>query len=144
MGIDITGIGSVFDFGTALLDKIFPDKSEAEKAKLQLLSLQQSGELQMIDKRLSAILAEANSTDKWTSRARPSFMYVMYTMILASIPFGIVFAVNPVAAERFVDGFRAFLGAIPDALYDAFWIGFLGYTGARTVEKRSKIINRDK
>ena len=71
-------------------------------------------------------------------------MYVMYALFLASIPFGIAFVINPVAAERFVEGFRAFLSAIPDALYDAFWIGFLGYTGARTVEKRSKILNDKK
>ena len=135
MGFDITGLGSLFDFGSKIIDKFFPNKAEAEAAKLKLLEMQQTGELAMIDKQLSAIIAEANSADKWTSRARPSFMYVMYIMILSSIPFGMVYVLNPPAAEQFVTGFRSFLGAIPETLYDLFTVGFLGYTGARTLEK---------
>jgi hypothetical protein len=43
MGIDITGLGSVFTFGTAVIDKLFPDKDAADKAKLEMLRLQQEG-----------------------------------------------------------------------------------------------------
>jgi len=34
---------------------------------------------------LSAIMAEANSHDPWTSRARPTFLYVIYGVILLSV-----------------------------------------------------------
>jgi len=34
---------------------------------------------------LSAILAEANSADPWTSRARPTFLYVIYGIILLCV-----------------------------------------------------------
>ncbi len=43
--MDITGIGSIFSFATAVIDKIFPDKDEANKAKLAMLELEQKGEL---------------------------------------------------------------------------------------------------
>jgi hypothetical protein len=46
MGIlDATGLGSIFDFGSKVLDKIFPDPVAAASAKVELLKLQQSGEL---------------------------------------------------------------------------------------------------
>lgn len=144
MGFDLTGFGALFDFGSKILDKVFPNKAEAEAAKLKLMEMQLNGELAMIDKQLSAIIAEANSADKWTSRARPAFMYVMYIMMLSSIPFGIAFVISPQEANNFVTGFQAFLGAIPDSLYDVFMVGFLGYTGARTIEKRARIIQGGK
>ena len=42
---DITGIGSIFDFGGKLIDRIWPDPTEAAKAKLKMLELEQAGEL---------------------------------------------------------------------------------------------------
>ena len=48
MSIDVTGLGSVFDFGSKIIDKIWPNKDEAEKAKLALAQLQQTGELQKL------------------------------------------------------------------------------------------------
>jgi len=77
---DLTGIGSVFDFGSKVIDKIFPDAAERDKAKLELIKVQADGQLKELEIQLSAILAEANSTDPWTSRARPSFLYVVYTL----------------------------------------------------------------
>lgn len=43
--MDINPLSSVFNFGSNLLDKIFPDKTEAAKAKLALQELAQNGEL---------------------------------------------------------------------------------------------------
>ena len=68
----------------AIIDKVIPDKQAREKAKLELLALQGTQELRTIEARLSAIVAEARSADGWTSRARPSFLYVMYTLILSA------------------------------------------------------------
>lgn len=135
MGFDITGLGAAFDFGSKLIDKFIPDKNEAEKAKIQLLQMQQSGELAVIDKQVATITSEANSNDKWTSRARPSFLYVFYVLILFAIPFGVLYIVNPIAAESFKIGISMFWTAIPDQIYWLFGTGYLGYTGARTFEK---------
>lgn len=43
MGFDITGLGSIFDFGSKVIDKIFPDKDAADRAKLEMIRLQQEG-----------------------------------------------------------------------------------------------------
>jgi hypothetical protein len=88
------------------------------------------------------IQAEASSTDKWTSRARPSFLYVMYIIILSAIPFSMFFAFRPDKAKLVTEGFGLWLAAIPDQLYWLFGAGYLGYTGARSVQEWNK--NRGK
>lgn len=136
--MDITGLGAVFNLGSKILDKIFPDKEAADRAKLELLKLQQSGELTELEKRFSAIVAEAKSQDPWTSRARPSFMYVMYTMLLASIPMGFLFAFKPDVAQAVTTGVTNWLHALPEEMWWLFGAGYLGYSGARTFEKVRK------
>ena len=70
--------------------------------------------------------------DAWTTRARPTFLYVMYALLLWSIPMGLVAAVDPVAAAAIVGGMRAHLNGIPQPLYALFGTGYLGYTAARS------------
>jgi len=80
---------------TQLLDKIIPDPRARDAAKLELLKLQGSQEMDALRVQLSAIVTEAGSTDPWTSRARPSFLYVMYAIILWAIPMGLIASVRP-------------------------------------------------
>ena len=136
--MDLTGLVAVFDFGSKIIDKLFPDKTEAEKLKLELLKQQQAGEFRELEARFSAIVAEAQSNDPWTSRARPSFMYVMYALLLASLPMGVMFAVSPETAVAVTDGFGRWLRALPEELWWLFGAGYLGYSGARTFEKARK------
>lgn len=132
---DLTGIGSVFDFGSKVIDKIFPDASERDKAKLELIKVQADGQLKELEIQLSAILAEANSADPWTSRARPSFLYVVYVLILSSIPMGILYAFSPETAQAISLGFSEWLKAIPSDIIDLFQYVMLGYIGGRSFEK---------
>lgn len=115
----------------AIIDKVIPDKGARDKAKLELLKLQGSQALAEIDARLSAIVAEATSRDPWTSRARPSFLYVMYLLLLWSLPMGLVAAFRPEIAQAIAAGMTAYLSALPEALYALFGTGYLGYTAAR-------------
>lgn len=121
---------------TGLLDKIIPDPEARDRAKLELVRQQQAGNLRETEIQLSAILAEARSADPWTSRARPSFLYVVYVMILAAIPMGFLHAAAPDMAARIAEGVRAWLAALPDDIWWLFGAGYLGYTGARTLDKR--------
>jgi hypothetical protein len=114
-----------------LLDKIIPDPQARERAKMELLQLQDSQEMETLKAQLSAILAEAGSTDPWTSRARPSFLYVMYAIILWAIPMGLIAAVAPDMANGIATGMNAYLGGIPEPLWALFGTGYLGYTAAR-------------
>ncbi len=116
---------------TQLLDKIIPDPRARDAAKLELLKLQGSQEMDVLRVQLSAIVAEAESTDPWTSRARPSFLYVMYAMILWAIPMGLIAAVRPEMAKAIATGMNAYLAGIPEPLWALFGTGYLGYTAAR-------------
>ena len=115
----------------SIIDKIIPDKEARAKAKLELLALEGSHELKQIEARLSAIVAEANSKDPWTSRARPSFLYVMYAMILFALPMGVLAAFSAQAAQDIGHGMTSYLRALPEELYALFGTGYLGYTAAR-------------
>ena len=112
-------------------DKVLPDKAAREKAKLELLQLEGSQELQRLEAQMSAIVAEAQSADPWTSRARPSFLYVMYAMILCAIPMGVLSAFSPQMAQDIGNGITGYLRGLPDELYTLFGTGYLGYTAAR-------------
>ncbi|MCD2317347.1 holin family protein [Sphingomonas sp. IC-11] len=114
-----------------LIDKIIPDPKAREAAKLELLRLEGSQELDRIRTQMAAVLAEAESPDPWTSRARPSFLYVMYVLLLWSIPMGIIAAVSPATARVIAGGMNAYLAGIPEPLYALFATGYLGYTVAR-------------
>lgn len=116
---------------TQLLDKIIPDPRARDAAKLELLKLQGSQEMDVLRVQLSAIVAEAGSTDPWTSRARPSFLYVMYAMILWAIPMGLIASVRPDMAKAIAAGMNAYLAGIPEPLWALFGTGYLGYTAAR-------------
>lgn len=116
---------------TSLLDKIIPDREARAQAQLELLKLEGTQEMQLIEARLQAIVAEAESKDPWTSRARPSFLYVMYILILTALPMGILSAFNPSAAREIAGGMNAYLAGLPEELYMLFGTGYLGYTAAR-------------
>jgi hypothetical protein len=116
---------------TKLIDKIIPDPGQREAAKLELLRLQGNQELEALKAQMSAIVVEAQSPDPWTSRARPSFLYVMYALMLWSIPMGLIAAARPEMALAISTGMTSYLKALPDSLYALFGTGYLGYTAAR-------------
>jgi hypothetical protein len=116
---------------SSIIDRIIPDKAARDRAKLELIALQGTQELQMVEVQLQAIVAEANSNDPWTSRARPSFLYVMYILLLTALPMGVLSAFNPHAAREIAAGMNAYLAGLPEPLYALFGTGYLGYTAAR-------------
>jgi hypothetical protein len=115
-----------------LIDKIIPDPQARDRAKLELLKLEGDQEAAQIGQQMQAIIAEANSHDPWTSRARPSFLYVMYVLMLWSIPMGLIAAADPAKATAIANGMTAYLRGLPAELYTLFGTGYLGYTAART------------
>ncbi len=114
-----------------LIDKIIPDPKARDEAKLKLLELQGTQEMEQVKTQISAIMAEAQSADPWTSRARPSFLYVMYVLLLWAIPMGLLAALRPQMAKDVAAGMNAYLNGLPEPLYALFGTGYLGYTVAR-------------
>ncbi len=128
-----SGIGTLAkDLRTAITGKEPIDAIKAAELALKVQELESKVE----EGRVSILVAEAVSADPWTSRARPSFMYVFYLVILILVlmaPFiGIFF---PLEMKQFYvnvgDGFKA----IPDIMWEVFCVGYLGYTGARQFGK---------
>jgi hypothetical protein len=115
----------------SIIDKIIPDKEAQARAKLELIALEGTQEMRMIEAQLQAIVAEAHSNDPWTSRARPSFLYVMYILLLAALPMGVLSAFSPDTARNISAGMNAYLSGLPEPLYALFGTGYLGYTAAR-------------
>ena len=130
-------VGGIFEIGKSLIDKLLPNPEAKAKAQMDLLVLQQNGDLKELETRMSAILAEASSADPWTSRARPSFLYVFYAIILMMVVVAPVIGVfHPAAMDAFFANVGKGFAAIPEEMWWAFTAGYLGYAGARTFEKR--------
>lgn len=137
--------GGVFDMAKTLIDRLVPDPAANAAAQLELMKLDQSGQLTDLQIRMSAILAEANSADPWTSRARPTFMYLFYVVIMFMVmvmPFvGLWF---PEKMELFYLYVGKGFAAIPDTLWGTFTVGFLGYSASKTVENVKGVRNPGK
>lgn len=132
--------GGLFDVGSTLIDRLFPDPDDKAKAKRELEALEQQGELAKMSQRYEAITAEAESEDPWTSRARPAFMYVFYLVILSLVLVApIVGVFFPDKMVLFFDNVAAGFEAIPGELWWLFGSGYLGYGAFRSYEKKSGV-----
>lgn len=133
--MDPITLTSIFSIGSKLIDKLFPDPAQKAEAQMKLLAMQQAGELDVIKVQLSAIIAEAQSPDPWTSRARPSFLYVVYILLLWSIPMGVLSMFRPDLAATFTIGFKGWMNAIPEPVLVLFGTVMTGYVLGRSYEK---------
>jgi hypothetical protein len=69
--------------------------------------------------------------DAFAARARPAFLYLIYALLLWSIPIGLIAGARPALAAAITAGMRAYLNALPEPLYALFGTAYLGYTAAR-------------
>ncbi len=130
-------LGGVFDVGLKLIEKFFPNPSEAADAKLKLLQLQQSGELaqlaadtDIVKGQLAINAEEAKNSSVFVSGWRP---FIGWTC-------GATFAFKYILAPLIVmTGNLAhvvlLLPAIDTAELMPVLFGMLGLGGLRTIEK---------
>jgi hypothetical protein len=133
MGIDIGSIlgGTIGETFAKIVScfKVSPDKAleaQTELAKIQgeLQSKLQDAVSAEINAAAGNIQADAKSGDKFTQRARPSFMYVVETILICNYILIPLFGLH--SGEPLT---------LPDPLFWLFGSAILGYTGARTWEK---------
>jgi hypothetical protein len=81
--MDVTGIGSILDFGGKIIDRLWPDKAQADAAKFELFKLQQSGELQVMQAEAGITMAqikvnevEAANANLFVSGWRPAIGWI--------------------------------------------------------------------
>ena len=109
---------------SSILDKVFPDKTEADKAKARLLELQMNGELQQIVGQIEINKTEAANSNLFVSGWRPSVGWVCSAALAYEYlvrPLLTTFGV--VAAPIEVDTLNALLFAL------------LGIAGLRSIDK---------
>lgn len=127
--------------GTVVKNKFPESMSEAEKSTAELAIKQaiMEHESELLETQMSAIVAEAKSANPFASMARPSFLYVMYFMILMAVPVGILGVFWPVKVAAGLAGMGLWFSAIPDFLWGIFGTGYLGYVGAREFGKHQTL-----
>ncbi|MBB3065605.1 3TM-type holin [Limibacillus halophilus] len=129
-------VGPLAKLAGDLIDNLFETEEEKAAAHVKLIQLDQKGRLQDMQIQLSAILAEARSDDPWTSRARPTFLYLMYAVLVFLIFFGAPLSVfYPEEVTAAAKAVSELLNAIPEPVWWLFGTGYLGYTSARTLDK---------
>ena len=142
MAFDLTGLGSLFDFGGKLIDKIFPDPQKAQEAKIELFKLQQTGELaqlaantQLAKGQLDVNLEEAKSTNWWVAGWRPACGWVgaaglAYSAILEPLA-------RFVAAVGF--GYSGVFPTLDTTITMQILFGLVGLGAMRSYDKKNKV-----
>ena len=120
---DITGLGSVADLATTVINKIWPDKTEEDKAQL-------AAALAIVQGQLDANKAEAGNASVFVSGWRPAVGWVcvlafgwnMIGLSIAKVVLGLInhpMQISPADLSEMMP----------------ILIGMLGLGGLRTVEK---------
>ncbi len=131
-------LGAILDIGSKLVDKFFPDPTQAKQAKLQLLTMSQNGELAQLAAatdlaklQIQTNLEEAKSTNWFVAGWRPFVGWICG----AGLAYVAIF--EPVA--RFVAKvFFNYAGDFPVINTDLTMqvlMGVLGLGAMRSVEK---------
>lgn len=142
MGLDITGFGAIFDFGSKIIDKIFPDKTAADKAKFDLLTQQQAGQLTELQNEFNIAIeqiktnaVEAENPSTFVSGWRPFVGWVC----------GVALAYNYIFMPLFVYVMKMVIEKAPDmpALdigeLMTLLIGMLGLGALRSYDKQNGV-----
>jgi hypothetical protein len=124
-------ISAVLDIGGKLIDRLWPDPTQRDAAKLELLKLQQQGDLAQIAGQLEINKAEAGSTSTFVAGWRPfigwvcgaalAYTYIGYPLILW-------------AGALWFPGIKPPVLGNDGMLYELMF-GMLGLGGLRTFEK---------
>jgi hypothetical protein len=135
--MDLTGLGSIFDFAKGVLERVFPDPTQRAQAALELEKLRQSGELaklaqetQLLQGQLDINKEEAKSTNWFVAAWRPA---VGWTCGLSLLYISII---DPIA--RFIaltNGYKGLFPVIDTSITLQVLLGLLGLAGMRTLEK---------
>ena len=118
MGIDIAGIGAVADLASTIVSRIWPDKSEQEKAQIAMA-------VQVVQGQLDINKAEAANPNMFVAGWRPAVGWVCASAMAFQ------YLVRPLLIGF---GITTSMPALDDTLWGLLF-GMLGIGGLRTFEK---------
>lgn len=123
-------VSALLDIGGKVIDRLWPDPTQAAAAKLELIKLQQSGELAVMAGQMDINKAEAANTSTFVSGWRPFIGWVCGSACawnwvgLPVVKFAAAYMGHPINLSP------ADIGEMMPVL-----MGMLGLGGLRTVEK---------
>ncbi len=131
-------ITALLDFGSKVIERIFPDPSQAAQAKLELFKMQQSGELAAMAAEVSIQTAQikvneesAKSSSLWVSGARPFILWGCGFAMLYAAVFEPIMRFVAVVCFAYAGNFPA----LDTTLTTQVLLGLLGLSGMRTLDK---------
>ena len=130
-------ISAALDLGNTLITRIFPDPAQADAAKLELLKLQQSGELASMTAQTDINKVEASNPSLFVSGWRPAIGWV------CALALAYQYLLRPLSGT-IAAIFGVTLPPLP-GLDDNLWqlmMGMLGMGGLRTYEKTQGVASK--
>lgn len=135
--MDITGIGSVLEFGSKIIDRVWPDPAQRDAAKLELFKAQQAGEFKFADQvfelakgQQDVNKVEAASASLFVAGWRPAIGWI------CGAAFAFKFILGPSAVVlAALAGHPITLPVFDFTEMSTVLLGMLGLGGLRTVEK---------
>ena len=132
-------LGGVFDIGMKLVERFFPDPKAAGEAKLELLRMQQAGELAQLAAdtdlakgQLEVNKAEAANSNMFVSGARPFIMWICgFALAYAAI-------IEPMGrfAAAVVYDYKGAFPVIDTTITMQLLLGLLGLGAMRSYDKK--------
>ena len=123
-------VTALFEVGSKVLDRVLPDPAQQAAAKLELLKLQQNGELAQITGQMDINKVEAASSSLFVSGWRPSIGWV------CGAGFAVQFVIGPLAEwGSALYGHPVKFPQMDTGTMMPLLLGMLGLGGLRTAEK---------
>ena len=123
-------VTALFEVGSKVLDRVLPDPAQQAAAKLELMKLQQNGELAQITGQMDINKIEAASSSLFVSGWRPSIGWV------CGAGFAVQFVIGPLAEwGSALYGHPVKFPQMDTGTMMPLLLGMLGLGGLRTAEK---------
>ena len=123
-------ISAALDIGGKVIDRLWPDPAQAAAAKLELIKLQQSGELAEMTGQMDINKVEASNPSLFVSGARPFILWI------CGFGFGLQFIVYPILTWVLaIYGKNVTLPLLDTGTLLTLLGGLLGLGTLRTVER---------
>ena len=123
-------VSALLDIGGKVLDRVLPDPAQQAAAKLELMKLQQNGELAQITGQMDINKVEAASSSLFVSGWRPGIGWV------CGLGFAVQFVIGPLAEwGSALAGHPVKFPQMDTGTMMPLLLGMLGLGGLRTAEK---------
>jgi hypothetical protein len=123
-------VSALFEIGGKVLDRVLPDPAQQAAAKLELMKLQQNGELTQIAGQMEINKVEAASSSIFVSGWRPAIGWI------CGAGFAVQFVIGPLAEwGSSLAGHPVKFPQMDTGTMMPLLLGMLGLGGLRTAEK---------